>query len=67
MFRPLRGHHQGAIYKGIQVEYIVSKLLVCRVQIQKGKPDTRTAHEGPEGTKRYSSALSLTWALNGNW
>ena len=31
----------------------------------KGKVYPRTGHEGPEGKKRYSSALSLTLALDG--
>jgi len=31
----------------------------------KGKFHPRTGHEGPEGRKRYSSALSLTLALDG--
>jgi hypothetical protein len=30
-----------------------------------GKVRSRTGHEGPEGGQRYSSALSLTSALNG--
>jgi hypothetical protein len=34
MFRPLQGHHQGGMYKGIQVQQILSKMNVCRVKIQ---------------------------------
>jgi hypothetical protein len=30
-----------------------------------GKVHPRTGHEGPEGEYRYSSTLSLTWALDG--
>jgi hypothetical protein len=33
-------------------------------RIKKGKLHPRTRHEGPEGEKRYSSALSLTSALD---
>jgi len=33
----------------------------------KGKVHPRTGHEGPEGEKRYSSTLSLTWMLDGGW
>jgi hypothetical protein len=31
----------------------------------KGKVHPRTGHKGPEGKKRYSSAFSLTLALDG--
>ena len=33
----------------------------------KGKVHPRTAHEGPEGEKRYSSTFPLTSALDGGW
>jgi len=31
----------------------------------KGKGYRRTCHEGPEGGQRYSSTLTLTWAIDG--
>jgi hypothetical protein len=34
MFRPLQGHRQGVIYKGIQVQQILSKMCMFRVKIQ---------------------------------
>jgi hypothetical protein len=33
MFRPLQGHHQGGIYKGIQIEQILSKILIHNICI----------------------------------
>jgi len=39
---------------------------VCSIiQYGKGKVHPRKGHEGPEGEYRYSSALSLTSALDG--
>jgi len=36
--------------------------------LSKGKVYSRSGHEGPEGKQRYSSALSLTLALDsGGW
>jgi len=40
-----------------------STLSVCLIQ----RVHPRTAHEGPEGEYRYSSTLSLTLALDGDW
>jgi hypothetical protein len=34
--------------------------------VGKGKGHPRTGHEGPLGKYRYSSTLSLTWALDGS-
>jgi hypothetical protein len=34
MFRHLQSHHQGGIYKSVQVQQILSKLWVCTVKMQ---------------------------------
>jgi len=34
MFRPLQVHHQGGMYKGTQVEEILSKMRVCSEKMQ---------------------------------
>jgi hypothetical protein len=42
--------------------YIIS----CKnIYVGKGKPHTKTGHEGPEREYRYTSILSITLALDG--
>ena len=46
-------------------ELHIYKLHIRAKGKEKGKVQPRTGHEGQEGEKRYSSTLSLTWALDG--
>jgi hypothetical protein len=34
MFRPLKGHHHGGIFRGKQVQKILSNMCMCRVKLQ---------------------------------
>ena len=56
-----------AIQMFMRPEMCVSRQnsLILTQNISKGKVHPRTGHERPEGKQRYSSALSLTSALDG--
>jgi hypothetical protein len=52
------------------ISHLLCTYITLRVHLKrgKGKGHPRTGHEGPEGKQRYSSALSLTSALEwGGW